>query len=87
MSLSFPNLSRSYDAVRHRIRFWGHDSAMEVPFFIEDNALFRLKPKTLNSEQAMLSTFDEMLEQIHAAARKVHAVGRRSFYVLMAADF
>jgi hypothetical protein len=87
MSLSFPNLSRSYDAVRHRVRFWGHDSAMEVPFFIDEAALFRLKPKTANSEQAMLSTFDEMREQINAVARKVHAFDRRSFHVLMATDF
>jgi hypothetical protein len=87
MSLSFPNLSRSYDAVRRRVRFWGHDSAMEVPFFLEEGALFRINPKTLNSEQAMLSTFDERREQINAVARKVHAIDRRSFYVLVATDF
>jgi hypothetical protein len=87
MSLSFPNLSRSYDAARRRVRFWGHDNAMEVPFFIEEDALFRLKPKTRNSEDAMLSTFDEMRDQINAVARRVHAFDRRSFYVLMATDF
>jgi hypothetical protein len=30
MALSFPNQSRSYDATRRAVRFWGHDSAMEA---------------------------------------------------------
>jgi len=34
MALSFPNPSRSYDPIRGGVRFWGHDSAMEVIFFM-----------------------------------------------------
>ena len=87
MTLSFPNPSRSYDPPRHRIRFWGHDSAMEVPFFLEEDALFRLNPKTKNDEAAMLSTFDAMRERINTVAKKVHSFDRRSFYTLVATDF
>jgi len=29
MSLMFPNESRSYDATRRAVRFWGYDHAME----------------------------------------------------------
>ena len=39
MALAFPNRSRSYDDVRHRVRFVGHDGMIEVPFFVETDAL------------------------------------------------
>jgi Protein of unknown function (DUF1488) len=37
--IDFPNLSRSYDVTRHVVRFWGHDSAIEASFFIDEDAL------------------------------------------------
>ena len=33
-SVAFPNASRSYDATRVAVRFWGYDQSMEIPFFI-----------------------------------------------------
>jgi uncharacterized protein DUF1488 len=39
MALAFPNSSRSYDATRRAVRFWGHDSAMEWSFFVTAEAL------------------------------------------------
>jgi hypothetical protein len=87
MSLSFPNAARSYDATRRRIRFWGHDSAIEIPFFIEEDALFRMNPKMKNDEAARLETFDAMRARIEATAANIHARGPRSFYVLAASDF
>ena len=44
MALSFPNKSRAFDATRRAVRFWGHDSAMEVAFFITEDALKRVEP-------------------------------------------
>jgi hypothetical protein len=44
MALSFPNQSRSYDPIRRGVRFWGHDIAMEVIFFITEEALRRIQP-------------------------------------------
>ena len=38
MALSFPNQSRSFDATRCAVRFWGHDSRMEASFFVIDDA-------------------------------------------------
>jgi hypothetical protein len=87
MSLTFPNASRSYDGDRHRVRFWGYDSALEVPFFLDEDALFRLDPKTTNSETAMLATFDASLDRIHAVAGRMYSAARRHFYTLAAADF
>jgi hypothetical protein len=87
MALSFPNPSRRYDAVRRRVCFWAYDSAMEVPFFVEESALFRLDPKTKNAEAAMLATFDAARDRIHAVAEKLHAFQKRSFYILVPSDF
>jgi hypothetical protein len=39
MMLAFPNDSRSYDATRRAVRFWGYDSALECSFFVTDEAL------------------------------------------------
>ena len=39
MSLTFPNPSRSYDATRRAVRFWGYDSSMEASFFVSADAL------------------------------------------------
>jgi hypothetical protein len=44
MPLSFPNESRAYDATRRAVRFWGNDSAMELSFFVTEDALKRLHP-------------------------------------------
>jgi hypothetical protein len=87
MAISFPNASRSYDPDGQRVRFWGHDSAREVQFFLEEGALFKLDPKTRNNEAGMLATFDAWLDRIHAVARAMYTGARKTFYTLAAADF
>jgi Protein of unknown function (DUF1488) len=88
MSISFPNPSRSYDANRRRIRFWGHDGAIEVPFFLEEKAIFALYPKTKNSEADILEAFDLARERIFNVAAKAYAPGQgRGFYTLNAYQF
>ncbi len=88
MNLTFPNPSRSYDAQGRRIRFWGHDSTIEVPFFLEESAIFKLFPKTQNSEAQILAAFDAARDRICETAQRVYMPHqRRSFYVLGGADF
>ena len=38
MTLSFPNISRSFDNARNVIRFTGYDGMFEVRFFVETGA-------------------------------------------------
>ena len=85
--LSFPNESRSYDTTRHCVRFWGHDGALEVAFFVEDTALSRISPATRNSQAAMVEAFDNNRERIVDAARKAYGGRRQGSYVLTASDF
>ena len=58
MTLHFPNPSRSYDASRRGIAFWGHDDTLEVPFFLDESAILQLDPHTQKAEAGMLATFD-----------------------------
>ena len=80
--LNFPNQSRSYDAATDRIRFWGHDGALEITFFLQLNALFRLYPRTSNTEAGILAAFDAGWSRICQVASKAYARDRRSFYIL-----
>jgi Protein of unknown function (DUF1488) len=87
MSLSFPNLSRSYDATLRAVRFWGHDGPMEAAFFVNEEALKTIQPGVLTDEAGLLSAFDAHRALIHAAATKVYKRGRKGSYELMPADF
>jgi hypothetical protein len=87
MTLSFPNSSRSYDATRRAVRFWGHDSAMEASFFVEGEALKRIQPDIRLDETGLLSAFDSNRDLIYATALKVYGRGRKGSYDLVPADF
>jgi hypothetical protein len=84
--IEFPNHSRSYDRTRHAVRFWGHDSAMETSFFINEDALRRIQPDARSTESGLLSAFDSNRDLICAAAAKVYARGSRGSYDLVAAN-
>jgi hypothetical protein len=87
MPVNFPNLSRSYDATRRSVRFWGYDRSMENSFFVAADALKRIQPDVEPDEAALLRAFDSHRDQIYAAAAKVYARGRKGSYDIMAADF
>ena len=87
MTLSFPNQSRSFDATRCAVRFWGHDSAMEASFFVTDDALRRITPDMRFDEDGYLSVFDLNRDLIYAIDAKVYGRGRKGSYELIAADF
>jgi hypothetical protein len=85
--LSFPNHSRSFDATRRAVRFWGHDSAMEWSFFVTEDALKRLQPDLERDEASLLLAFDANRAAIYAAAMKAYKRGRKGSYELGGADF
>jgi uncharacterized protein DUF1488 len=86
MTLTFPNPSRSFDATRNAVRFWGYDSAIECSFFVTRDALERL-PRLLPEELALLAAFDGNREQICRAATRVYSRGQRGSYELDASAF
>jgi len=89
MTLRFPNQSRSFDDKRNRVRFWGYDSAIEISFFVEANALQKLSPEMSTTEDGYLKAFDATRERIHEVADKVYARDHKGSYAytLAAEDF
>ncbi|QCK85664.1 DUF1488 domain-containing protein [Phreatobacter aquaticus] len=87
MTLAFPNASRSYEAERRAIRFWGHESQFEFTFYVDADALHRLDPRGLDDEASLLRTFDANRPRIEKAAGVAHARGKQSFYRLTASEF
>lgn len=85
--IEFPNHSRSYDPTRRAVRFWGHDSAIEASFFINEDALKRIQPDARLNESGFLNAFDSNRDLICAAAAKVYVRGSRGSYDLVAANF
>jgi uncharacterized protein DUF1488 len=86
MAINFPNRSRSYDATRRAVRFWGYDRSMESTFFVSIDALSRIQPNLRFDVAEFLRVFDVNRERIYAIAAKVYARGRRGSYDLNAAD-
>jgi hypothetical protein len=85
--IDFPNHSRSYDPTRRAVRFWGSDSAIEVSFFVNEDALTRIQPEASLDESGFLSAFDANRDLICAAAAKVYVRGSKGSYDLVAANF
>ena len=86
-TVMFPNLSRSYDATRRSVRFWGYDRSMENSFFVTWDALKHIQPNLQPDEAGLLKAFDNNRKLIYEIAAKVYARGRRSAYDLIVADF
>ncbi len=89
MPLNFPNPSRSFDAKRKRVRFWGYDSAIEIAFFVEADALRKLCPQMSDVEAGFLMAFDAERTRIYEVATKVYRRGSNGSYAytLAADDF
>src|SRR3954464_9314284 len=87
MSLSFPNRSRSFDATRRAVRFWGYDTAMERSFFVTEDALKYVQPSMRFDEVGLLGAFDSNRELSYGAATRVYARGRRGSYEVTPNDF
>lgn len=86
MPLSFPNESRSYDARQRCVRFWAYDESLEIPFFVEADALRRIDPKATLDEPGLLNAFDRHRGRIFQAANRIYSRRRRGSYTLAASD-
>ncbi|WP_250493460.1 DUF1488 domain-containing protein [Caballeronia sp. GAWG1-1] len=80
--LNFPNPSRSYDAARHGVCFWGYDSKREISFLVEDKTLAALNPGMGTGEMALLATFDRNRERILELAKGLYTGGPQNRYTI-----
>jgi hypothetical protein len=86
MTINFPNRSRSYDATRRAVRFWGYDRSMESSFFLTVDALRQIQPDIKTNTVDLLQAFDTNRDRIYAIAAKVYGRGKRGTYDLNAND-
>lgn len=86
MALAFPNPTRSFDASVDCVRFSGHDSAIEVSFFVEVTALTKLYPELIQLEPEILDAFDTQLEKIHKAATKAYRQNKGKYVCTLSSD-
>jgi len=91
MQLIFPNPSRSFDATRNCVRFWGYDATIEVSFFVEPGVFTRLCPEIEHAESGYLKAFDAARKRIYKVASAVYSHGERArrghAFVLSEKDF
>jgi len=81
-TLNFPNPSRSYDAFRHCVCFWGYDNAREIAFVVNDSVISHLSPNVGSDEPAVLAAFDRHREQILTLARGLYVGGPQNRYTI-----
>jgi hypothetical protein len=82
VALQFPNPSRSYDASRHCVCFWGYDNSREITFQVDDAMLRTLQPGAGSDERSILGTFDQFREKLLDIARKQYVAGPQNRYSL-----
>ena len=58
MTLHFPNASRIYNPTQHCVCFWGHNSAFEISFHLDEEALCKVSPYVDRNEASLLHVFD-----------------------------
>ncbi len=78
--LQFPNPSRSYDASRHCVCFWGYDNSREITFMVDDAMLKNLRPGVGSDEVSVLRVFDEFRENVLEIAKKLYVGGPQNRY-------
>ena len=79
MTLNFPNASRSFDASRNQICFWGYDKTIEISCYMGVDALQRIDKEVSLVETDLLRSFDAGLEQIHKVASKIYSSGKSRY--------
>jgi hypothetical protein len=70
------------------VRFWGHDSALEATFFIDEGALKRIQPDARLDESGFLNAFDRNRGcDMRGGCEGLPSAGSRGTYDLVAANF
>ena len=86
-AVTFPNRSRSYDATRHMVCFWGYDRSMEKAFSMRADAIKQIQPNLQPDEAGLLHAFDINRDLIYKIAARVYACGPKGSYALDVANF
>ena len=82
MTLSFSNLSRSYDGTRQGVWFRGCDDGREITFFVEDRVLKNFISALGSDEVGGLASFDRHRNEILKLAMSLYAERPQTLYAI-----
>jgi hypothetical protein len=80
VALHFPNPSRSYDAARHCVLFWGYDDSREITFQVDCATLKGMQPALGSDERSVLVAFDEYRVKLLEIAKTRYVRGPQNHY-------
>ena len=86
MTLHFPNASRHYNPTQRCVCFWGHDSAFEISFHLDEEALCKISPFVDRNEASLLHVFDVNRLRIQESASVAYSRQRQNYCRLSASD-
>jgi Protein of unknown function (DUF1488) len=86
MTLNFPNASRHYNPTQRCVCFWGHDSAFEISFHLDEEALCKISPFVDRNEASLLHVFDVNRLRIQESASIAYSRQRQNYCRLSASD-
>lgn len=79
MTLHFPNARRHYNSTQRCVCFWGHDSAFEISFHLDEEALCMISPYVDRNEASLLHLFDVNRTRIKEAASVAYSYQQQSY--------
>jgi len=82
LTLNFPNPSRTYDASRHCVCFWGYDNSREITFLVDDAMLAKMDFDMGSGEPALLAAFDRNRDRILGLAKDLYKGGPQIRYTI-----
>ncbi len=86
MTLHFPNASRHYNPAQRCVCFWGHDSAFEISFQLDEEALCKISPYADRNEASLLHVFDVNRTRIQESASVAYSRRQQNCCRLSASD-
>lgn len=86
ITLHFLNASRNFNSSGRCVCFWGHDSAFEVSFHLDEEALCKISSNMDRNEASLLHVFDVNRVQIQNAASVAYSRRRQNYHRLSASD-
>jgi Protein of unknown function (DUF1488) len=89
MTLHFPNSSRNYSPTQRCVCFWGHDSASEVAFHLDEEAFIKISPYANRDEASSLHVLDVNRARIQETSSVAYLRSREphSYHRLSASDY
>jgi hypothetical protein len=80
--LVFLNRTRTYNATKNCVTFWGFDASFEITFDLPDEELQQMCSHASGNQASVLRAFDDRREAAERLAMSAHKVSSQRHHVL-----